>query len=299
MSRLISCSYGIFVKAELENPAGSHKYRAAKYIIEKAIAAKNIIPGQTTVVEKTGGGFGFGLLSACQKYGIDVELAVGLSFSKRKRDLLEFLGAKLIGKEMLHAGKTPKEVVQHHLDNQTHLGKHYFYTDQFQNTWGVEAHYILTGAEISDQLAQHTAKKKVVFVGCAGTGASFTGVSRALRDSGYEVRGVLVEPEGCDMGNGIYTDHRVEGASVGVAAPFLDWSLIHATRNVSLNDVVDSQRWFYLQTGIFIGNSSAACLAVARKLETEENLSGSLLLTIAYDSGLWYEDYLLRQASCY
>ena len=42
MSRLISCSYGIFVKAELENPAGSHKYRAAKYIIEKAIAAKNI-----------------------------------------------------------------------------------------------------------------------------------------------------------------------------------------------------------------------------------------------------------------
>jgi cysteine synthase len=48
-------------------------------------------PGVTTVIEKTGGSFGFGLLAACHKYQVAVELAVGLGFSQTKRDLLECL----------------------------------------------------------------------------------------------------------------------------------------------------------------------------------------------------------------
>lgn len=291
MSRLLSCSQRIFVKTELDNPSGSHKFRAAKHIVEKAIACGEIIPGKTTVIEKTGGGFGFGLIAACSQYGVDVDLAIGLSFSKRKRDLLEFLGAKLIGKEMLAAGFTPKQVVQHHLENQQQLGKQYFYTDQFQNTWGMEAHRIHTGAELVTQLRQQGCGERIVFVGCAGTGASFTGVSLALRDCGFDVKGVLVEPDGCNMSSGTFVEHRIEGASVGVPAPFLDWSLVHAERTVSLEEVIASQRWFYLQTGLWVGNSSAASLAAARELEAEADSKECTFVTLAYDSGLWYDDY--------
>lgn len=74
-------------------------------------------------------------------------LAVGLSFSQTKRDLLECFGARLIGKEMLMAGATPKDVVMHHLDNQVALGKSYFYTDQFNNPVGIEAHRYQTASE--------------------------------------------------------------------------------------------------------------------------------------------------------
>lgn len=108
MSELISVSDRIYTKLEMNNPGGSHKYRAARRIVEHAVSNGDIIPGVTTVIEKTGGSFGFGLLAACHKYQVAVELAVGLSFSQTKRDLLECFGARLIGKEMLMAGATPQ-----------------------------------------------------------------------------------------------------------------------------------------------------------------------------------------------
>lgn len=173
MSRLIRCDERLFTKLEMNNPGGSHKYRAASHIVEQAVAAGEIVPGVTTVIEKTGGNFGFGLIAACHKYNVPVELAVGLGFSLAKRDLLECFGARLIGKHMLHEGATPKEVVQYHLEHQESLGIHYFYTDQFQNPLGVEAHRAMTGRELAEQLRAQEAGERILFVGCAGTGASF------------------------------------------------------------------------------------------------------------------------------
>lgn len=290
MTRLILAPGQLIVKAEMDNPGGSHKYRAAKYIIEKAIAAGSIIPGQTTVIEKTGGNFGFGLLAICKEHNLQLDLAVGLSFSQRKRDLLEFMGARLIGKELLRAGLSPKEVVQHFLDNQERLGKQYFYTDQFDNDFGLQAHRFQTGQELACQLKRKNIKKDIIFVACAGTGASFTGISQGLADAGFQVRSILVEPAGCDMQNEIYAEHRLEGASVGVKAPFVDWSLVHEMHTIDLDAVLEAQRWFFLNTGALVGNSSAASIAVARTLSNKRAFRKIPMVTIAYDSGLWYED---------
>jgi len=76
MSELINVSERIYTKLEMNNPGGSHKYRAARRIVEHAVRNGDIIPGVTTVIEKTGGSFGFGLLAACQAYQVAVELAV-------------------------------------------------------------------------------------------------------------------------------------------------------------------------------------------------------------------------------
>jgi len=154
ITRLIQCNEEIFFKAELENLGGSHKYRAAKYIIQEGIKDGKITPGKTTIIEKTGGNFGFGLSAVCKKYNLQMDLAIGLSFSQLKRDLLEFLGANLIGKNMLKDGLSPKEVVHYYLEHQNSMGKSYFYTNQFQNQLGVEVHRKYTGNELAEQLHQ-------------------------------------------------------------------------------------------------------------------------------------------------
>src|SRR5690554_4287277 len=123
----------LYLKMELFNPGGSHKIRAARHILETAIHQGHIIPGQTTIIEKTGGNFGFGLVTVCKQYGLDIELAVGLGFSRKKRQYLEALGAVLIGKELLEQGWSPKEVIDYHLLNSDRLGRSYYYTDQFNN----------------------------------------------------------------------------------------------------------------------------------------------------------------------
>ncbi|WP_122581625.1 pyridoxal-phosphate dependent enzyme, partial [Pseudomonas viridiflava] len=86
MSALVNSGDRIFTKMEMNNPGGSHKFRAADFIIQTALRRGEILPGVTTVIEKTGANFGFGLIAACHKHGIPIELAVGLSFSESMRN---------------------------------------------------------------------------------------------------------------------------------------------------------------------------------------------------------------------
>lgn len=290
MSKLIRTGDRILTKLEMNNPGGSHKYRAANFIIEAALHSGKIIPGVTTVIEKTGGNFGFGLVAACHKHKISVELAIGLGFSKTKRDLLECFGAKLIGKEMLVAGASPRDVVNHYLQNQDDMGKSYYYTDQFNNPVGVEAHRYQTAAELACQLVKENAGKKLLFVGCAGTGASFTGITLGLKDYGFDVSTALVDPFGCDSKEGVFSDHRLEGMAVGVCPPFLDWSLVDVRSHVRHDEMLAAQRWFYMQSGAFVGNTAAACLSAAQRLASLPDYADATIVTIAYDAGLWYQD---------
>lgn len=292
MTELARYNDRLYTKLELNSLGGSHKYRAARHIVHRAIERGDIVPGQTTVIEKTGGNFGFGLLAACYRHNVPVDLAVGLSFSPLKRKLLECFGARLIGKDMLRQGMSPREVVEYHIQCQERLGKQYYYTDQFNNLDGVEAHRIGTGPELAAQLIDQRVGTRILFVGCAGTGASFTGVTQALIDHGFEVDAVLVEPAECDIRKGIFADHRLEGMAVGVPPPFLDWSLVNEVCSVSLEETLEAQRHFYMHNGIHIGNTSAGCFAVAKQLLDRSDYQDKVVVTMAYDSGLWYADIL-------
>lgn len=288
VTELLQLEHEILVKMELNNLSGSHKFRAADYIIQDAIRTGKI-DKNTTVIEKTGGNFGFGLLVACLKHEIPVELAIGLSFSQVKKNKLEKLGAKLIGIDMLKAGKSPKEVIDWHLEHQENLGKKYFYTDQFNNMGSYQAH-LKTGQEICNQLkSDFPTVHKLTLVACAGTGASFMGISDTLKAQGYELDTILVEPEGCDSQNNIFIDHPLEGMSVGVTPPFLKWEGVSTQKYVE-HDAIDTvKKDVFLRYGLFIGNTSAACYKVAQDVVKEVTFSPQhKVLTFFYDSGIWY-----------
>ncbi|MFM0306378.1 pyridoxal-phosphate dependent enzyme [Paraburkholderia sp. RL17-383-BIF-A] len=278
---------GLLLKFECDNPGGSHKVRAARYIVRSAVETGDIVPGQTTVIEKTGGNFGFGLTLACQAYGVPVELAVGLGFSAVKRRCLELYGARLIGLDMLERGATPREVVQWHLEHEAENERSYFYTDQFRNPASVAAHEFETGPEIAAQLKAWPLVERLTFVSCAGTGASLVGIAKALTLAGYSVTVVLVEPKGCDSRNGIFSDHKLEGMSVGVVPPFLDWDLISEIRTVSHDEVLNTRKSFARTSGFLAGNTAAACLTVASSLARDATADHKIL-SVFYDHGLWY-----------
>lgn len=278
---------GLLLKFEGDNAGGSHKVRAARFIVRSGLDSGEIVPGHTTVIEKTGGNFGFGLAIACRAHDVPVELAVGLSFSPVKRRCLELFGARLIGLEMLERGASPREVVEWHLQNQQELQRSYFYTDQFRNAASVAAHELETGPEIVAQLQAWPRVKKLTFVACAGTGASLVGIAKALKSAGYTVEVVLVEPQGCDSRRGVFTEHKLEGMAVGVVPPFLDWSLIDDVRTVDYEAVLDTRKAFARSTGYLVGNTTAACLAVANTLAPCA-AEDTKVLAILYDHGLWY-----------
>lgn len=290
MNKIIKVCDRLFTKLEMNNTGGSHKYRAACLIIEDALNKGNIVPGVTTVIEKTGGNFGFGLIAACYRHGIPVELVVGLGFSPAKRDLLESVGAQLVGKDLLLFGASPKDVVNSYLENQDQLGKSYYYTDQFSNRIAIDAYRYHTAPELASQLIEEGVGHKLLFVGCAGTGASFTGVTSGLKDHGFDVSTVLVDPFGCDSKKGIFSDHRLEGMAVGVSPPFLDGSLVDRQSQVEHTEMLAAQAWFYRLTGLDIGYTSAACISVAQRLVRLPEYADTTCITIAYDAGVWYQN---------
>lgn len=278
---------GLLAKFECNNPGGSHKVRAARYIIQRGLKDGTIIPGVTTVIEKTGGNFGFGLAVACAEINVPVELAVGLSFSPIKRRCLEMFGAKLIGIDMLKRGAAPREVIESHLARAQELGKQYHYTDQFNNQGNVAAHEQETGPEIIAQLRTWEHVNSITFVSGAGTGASLTGITRALKRAGYDVRVVLVDPAGCNSREGVFVDHRLEGISVGVKPPLIDWTLVDDWTSVTYERMLEMQRQFATTHGYYVGNTAAACLSVAHSLAPGVSEKHKVL-TMIYDHGLWY-----------
>lgn len=285
---LVEMVPGVLSKLECMNPGGSHKTRAARYIIRSAIAAGKIRPGITTLIEKTGGNFGLGLAFECQRHAVGLDLAVGLNFSRVKKRALERMGASLIGQGMMEEGASPRDVIQWHLDNADELGKDYYYTNQFANGRCVDAHYYDTGSELSFQL--HRAgiyeDQPLTFVSGAGTGATFSGVGHRLREEFPDLELILVEPEGCSMRHDHYVEHAMEGIAVGVVPPFVDHAQVDAFMECTHQGMEAIQNQVARRHGRFIGNSSAAILDAASTYKAEN--PERQVVTVVYDEGGWY-----------
>lgn len=280
-------SFGnIVVKMESFNSAGSHKSRAARHMIEKAIADGDIEKnGSRRILEKTGGNLGVGLAFEGGRQGIAIDLVIGLSFSPIKKALCKAFGANLVGLDLLNEGKSPREVIDILREQR---GDEYFFTDQFNNSANVESHLIETGPEYVEQLEVNSKfnRDKIIMVKAAGTGASFTGIAKALRKKWPKTRCELVFPKGCDIFKNTYSEHKIEGIAVGVEPPFLDQSLVDGITSVTDVEAHNGQENFARELGFYPGMSSGANYHAA-KLMASKNPDATIV-TVAYDSGESY-----------
>ncbi|WP_460448090.1 PLP-dependent cysteine synthase family protein [Alsobacter sp. SYSU BS001988] len=277
----------LFAKLELFNPGGSHKMRAARRVVARAIQSGDLTPhGPRRIIEKSGGNFGVGLAYEASRHGIGVDLVIGLSFSPLKRALCQEYGARLIGVDLLRQGLQPKEVITKFLAEEPDL---YYFTDQFSNPGNIEAHLQETGPELAAQLRPHLDQYKgCILVVAAGTGASASGVSQAMKARIPGLTVVLNQPQGCCYRTGVYSDHAQKGTAVGVAPPFLDLNALDRIETVSDADARLGQRLFAADTGIFPGPSAGGNYVLARRIA--ERCPDHLVATLIYDAGEGYLD---------
>lgn len=288
---LIAPSPNLRIKLEHLNPGGSHKSRAARRIVEQAIATGDLVPGGTRrILEKSGGNFGVGLAYESAKYDIGVDLVIGLSFSQLKRDLCEEYGARLVGVDLLHQGLQPKEVIAKLLEEHSEA---YFFTDQFANPANLEAHLLETGPEIVAQIEKDIVDcAGITLVLSAGTGAHAAALNTVLRRAFSNIELVLVQPENCSFQTGEFGDHAQQGAAVGVVPPFLNLADVMHTVTVLDAEALQGQRLLAKHTGIYPGPTSGANYFLALRLA--EAYPDRLVVTMTYDAG---EGYLAQKIS--
>jgi cysteine synthase A len=264
----------IFVKMESLNPGGSVKDRIGVGMIERALRHGKLQPGGT-IIEPTAGNTGIALALAGVRMGFRVILCVPENFSIEKREVMKALGGELV--------LTPEaDGMKGAIARAEELAKtipNSYVPQQFANVYNTESHYETTGPEIYEQMEGRVDG----FVCGAGTGGTFTGVARYLRERISNVYCVIVEPQGSILKGGEAGPHEVEG--IGASSfipPVLDMSLADDIIQIVDEPAFAMVKRLAAEEGVLSGSSGGANVAAA--LQVAEKLgAGKRVVTLIPD----------------
>ncbi|BEI91171.1 uncharacterized protein CcaverHIS019_0312410 [Cutaneotrichosporon cavernicola] len=292
----------ILAKLDYLNPGGSKKDRAARGIIEEAEASGLLKPGQS-VVELTSGNMGAptvyllltlgtGLAIICGIRGYPFIAVMSRGNSPERARMMAALGAEVVLVDQL-SGSVPGQVSGGDLALVEDKAKEIteargaFRADQFARDGNWRSHYNGTARELWEQ----TDGRLDGFVDFAGSGGTFAGVSRALKELNPEAKCFVVEPEGAAVLAGQTVsnpDHPIQGG--GYSMPdlaFLKGLQADGYIQVTGDEARQAARMLATKEGIFGGFSSGANLAAAIKVLQGE-MKGKTVAMVVCDSGLKY-----------
>ena len=251
----------LVVKLEYQNPGGSVKDRLALSIIREAEKDGSLQPGGL-IVESTSGNTGIGLAMIAAARGYRLKLAMPDSMSMERRKILQAYGAELVltpGELGMKGAIAKAEEIA-----ETEKG---FLAKQFDNPANIKIHYETTGPEIW----RDTEGEIHAFVAGVGTGGTFGGTGKFLREQKADLALYAVEPMNSPvLSGGKPGPHKIQGIGAGFIPSILDTSLITEVIEVSLNDSITTARELCKNHGLFVGISAGAitwaAYQVARKL---------------------------------
>ncbi len=269
----------IYAKLEMFNPGGSIKDRLGQYMIQDAINRGQVTEGVTTIIEPTAGNTGIGVALAAQQHHLPTILVVPEKFSFEKQQLMKALGATVINTpsdQGIKGAIEKAEALHDQIPNS-------FVPMQFKNPANPDTYYHTLAQELLDDLSDPID----AFVAGAGSGGTFAGVARYLKEQNPATQTIVVEPEGSILNGGPAHPHRTEGIGVEFVPPFFKDVQIDKTLTIADADAFHQVRELAKKQGLFIGSSSGAALAASLKV-AKELPENSTIVTIFPDSSERY-----------
>ncbi|MCM3725218.1 cysteine synthase family protein [Neobacillus cucumis] len=272
----------IFAKLEFMNPGGSVKDRLGIKLLEEAFSSGKLRSGGT-VIEPTAGNTGIGLALAAINKGVQVILCVPEKFSIEKQELMKALGAKVV--------HTPTEQgMKGAIAKADELLKEIpgsYCPRQFGNPANPETYYKTLGPEIWEQMDGNVH----IFVAGAGTGGTFMGTARYLKDQNQAVKTVIVEPEGSILNGGKSGPHKTEGIGMEFLPGYMDPTYFDAIHTVSDVNSFRLVKELAMQEGLLCGSSSGAAFYAA--LEEAKTAKAGTNIVVIFPDGS--ERYLSKK----
>jgi cysteine synthase A len=299
INRLAPEQVQLYVKCEFFNPAASVKDRLALNIIEAAERDGTLRPGQT-VVEATSGNTGIGLAMVCAAKGYPLVVTMADSFSIERRQLMRFMGAKVV--------LTPRALKGHgmYMKAKELAETHgWFLARQFETAANADIHESTTAQEI---LADFAGGRLDYFVSGYGTGGTVAGVGRILKQTWPEAKIILSEPLNAQIvGSGVAQARTEDGGPAashpafephpiqGWTPDFIPLVLQEAIDGGYYDELIpiaaaEGMRWareLAAKEGILTGVSGGATFGIAMQI-AERAAPGSVILAMLPDTGERY-----------
>jgi cysteine synthase A len=261
----------LYAKLEYYNPGGSVKDRVALAMLKDAEQSGRLLPGGT-IIEATAGNMGLGIATAAINRGYRIIFVVPTKFSVEKQSLMRALGAEIINTSreggMLGACKKAEELLET-IPNSVSF-------KQFENPMNPTAHYLTTGPEIYEALDRHLD----YLVAGAGSGGTYSGIMRYLKERDPNIKGILADPLGSTIGGGEHGDYDIEGIGNDFVPVTMDLSLVDDVIKVTDAEALETVRILARQEGIIVGSSSGAATWAALRLAKELSLINAGEVTI-------------------
>ncbi|HKW27636.1 MAG TPA: cysteine synthase A [Terriglobales bacterium] len=273
----------VYAKLEYLNPGGSVKDRAAIGMIRSA-EEEGLLRSGATIIEATAGNTGVGLALIGINRGYRVALFVPQHFSEEKVMLMRALGAEVTrtpdAEGMEGAIRRAREMAAQTPNS--------FLAGQFENQANPDYHYRTTAREIFEQME---GRLDAVVIG-AGTGGTFTGVARFLKERLPDARAYVVESQGSVLGGGPKGEsHKVEGIGASFIPKTYDGSLADEVIMVRDPQAFAMVRRLAREEGVLSGSSGGAAVHAAVRVATQLG-AGKRVVTIIPDSA---ERYLSKK----
>ena len=281
----------ILAKLDFLNPGGSKKDRIALRMIEEAEEDGSLSPGQQ-VVELTSGNTGTGLAVVCAVKGYPFVAVMSRGNSVERARMMEALGAEVVLVDQMD-GSSPGHVTGEDLAlveaaaERITRERGAFRADQFHLAGNANAHEHGTGPELWNQ----SGGSIDLFCEFVGTGGTFVGVARYLKQENPNIKCFLIEPTGAATLAGeevTNASHRIQGGGYAMASlTGVDESLVDGLLTVSDAAAIETSRRLARLEGIFAGFSAGACVAACEQLLTTDYRGATAAVVLA-DSGMKY-----------
>lgn len=177
----------IWAKCEFMNPGGSVKDRAARQMIEDAIATGRLTRDKEIIDSSSGNtGIAYSLIGGALGYRVTLVLPGNVSWARRR--ISEAFGTKLVFSSPMEGSDGAIRLAQKMVDDNP---DRYFYPNQYANESNPRAHTRTTAPEIWAQ----TEGRITHFVTGIGTSGTVMGTGRGLKALNPDIKVFAVEPD--------------------------------------------------------------------------------------------------------
>ena len=254
----------IYGKLEGNNPGGSVKDRAAKNMIQAAIARGELKPG-TKLIEATSGNTGIALAMIARLYGFEIELAMPSNSTRERILTMEAFGAKVTLTESIESARD-------YAVEKAATGD-YILLNQFENPDNYLAHYASTGPEIF----RDTQGKITHFVSSMGTTGTIMGTSMYLKEQNPAIQIIGCQPtEGSKIPG-------IRRWPIAYRPKIYQPERVDRIMDISEEEATEMTRRLANEEGVFAGMSSGGGVVASIRLANE--LESGLIVCILCDRG--------------
>jgi cysteine synthase len=263
----------ILAKLEGQNPGGSVKDRAAKFMIDDAEKEGLLHPG-SVIIESSSGNTGIALAMIAKMRGYTFKVVLPENVSVERRQALEVWGAEIIdspGSEGSNGAMRRAQVLAKE-------NPEWWFPFQYGNDANPRAHYEGTGPEIWRDVPDITH-----FVGGLGTAGTLMGVGTYLKEVKPDVKIWAIEPPSGEMVDGL------KNFDEGFVPPVFDeWNGLELLDMKTIVRPRESIEWTrrLTEVGLFVGISSGAIAAGAMRCAGE--IESGVVVMIVCDGGWKY-----------